>query len=47
MIVSSRDDFEDDPHQIIPIDDDYALPYVKHEDGYHQEYAFPASIENF
>ena len=47
MIVSSEDDFEDDPHQIIHTDDDYVLPYVKHSDGYHQEYAIPASVENF
>ena len=29
MYISDEDEFADDPHQIIPIEDTFALPYLQ------------------
>ena len=38
----------DDPNQIIPTEDDYALPFIQYEgEGFLHEYVLPASIKGF
>ena len=49
MIISDEDEFTDDPHQIIPTEAIYALPFVQKEleDGFLHEFVLPASIKGF
>ena len=46
MYISDCDEFADDPHQIIPIEDAFALPYLPRQnlEGFNQGYLLPARV---
>ena len=47
--VSDDDEFTDDPHQIIPTEDAFALPYLPRQnlEGFHHGYLLPAEVTWF
>ena len=46
MLISNDDEFTDDPHQIIPIEDAFALPSISRK-GFDHGYVIPAEINGF
>ena len=46
MYISDDDEFADDPHQIIPIEDPFALPYIPRQnlEGFDCGYLLPAEV---
>ena len=49
LYISDEDEFTDDPHQIIPIEDAFALPYIPRQglEGLDYGYVLPAEITGF
>ena len=49
MYISEDDDFTDDPHQIIPIEDAFALPYLRRQNlkGFDHGYLLRAEVTGF
>ena len=49
MYISDDDEFTDDPHQIIPIEDAFALPYLPRQnfEGFNHGYLLPAEVTGF
>ena len=49
MYISEEDEFADDPHQIIPIKDAFAFPYIPRQslEGFNHSYILPAEITGF
>ena len=46
MYILDEDEFADNPHQIIPIEDAFALPYIPRQglEGFNHGYILPAEI---
>ena len=49
MYISDEDGFANDPHQIIPIKDAFALPYLSrlNLEGFDHGYVLPAEVTGF
>ena len=49
MVISDDDKFADDPHQIIPTEDAFALPFLPRQnlEGFNQGYLLPAEVTAF
>ena len=49
MYISDDDEFADDPHQIIPIEDAFALPYLPRQnlERFDCGYLLPAEVTGF
>ena len=49
IYISDEDEFADDPHQIIPIEDAFALPYIPRQnlEGFNHGYIQPAEVTGF
>ena len=49
MYISEDDKFADDPHQIIPTDDIFALPFLPRQSlkGFDHGYYLPAQVAAF
>ena len=49
MYISDDDEFADDPHQTIPIEDAFALSYLPRQnlEGFHHGYILPAEVTGF
>ena len=49
MYISDGDEFADDPHQMIPIEDAFALPYLPRQnlEGFDHGYLLPAEVTEF
>ena len=49
MYISNDDDFTDDPHQIMPTEDAFALPYIPRQnlEGFDHGYLLPAEVTAF
>ena len=49
MYISDEDEFANDPHQIIPIEDAFALPYLPRQnlEGFDHGYVLSAEVSGF
>ena len=49
LVISDDDEFTDDPHQIIPTEDAFALPFLPRQnlEGFDRGYLLPAEITAF
>ena len=49
MYISNGDEFADDPHQIFPVEDAFALPYLPRQNlkGLDHGYLLPAEATEF
>ena len=49
MYILDEDEFAEDPHEIIPIEDAFSLPYVLRQglEGFDHGYVLPAEITGF
>ena len=49
MYITDEDEFTDDPHQIIPVEDAFAIPYLPRHNlkGFDHGYALPAEVTAF
>ena len=49
MYICDGNEFADDPHQIIPIEDAFALPYLHRQNfkGFNRGYLLPAEVTEF
>ena len=49
LVISDDDEFADDPHQIIPTEDAFAVPFHPRQnlEGYNRGYLLPAEITAF
>ena len=49
MYISVDDDFVDDPHQIIPIEDAFVLSYLPRQNlkGFNHGYLLPVEVTGF
>ena len=49
LVISDDDEFADDPHQIIPTEDAFALPFLPRQnlEGFNKGYLLPAEVTAF